>query len=71
MKSATIFYAWRVNMTHLGTYRQTNGGEMSPVAIAWLDWQLKGDNIAAKMFLGEDCGLCTNKHWHVQKRKLN
>jgi hypothetical protein len=71
MKNASLFYAWRNNMTHLGTYRQANGGELSPVAVAWLDWQLKGDKTASKMFSGENCGLCTNSHWHVQKRHMS
>jgi len=71
IKKPVVFYAWRVNMTHLGTYRQANGGELSPVATAWLDWRLKGDKTAAKMFEGGDCGLCTNVHWHVQKRHID
>jgi dienelactone hydrolase len=70
IKKPQVFYGWRVNMTHLGTYRQTDGGELSPVAIAWLDWRLKGDKEAAKMFAGADCGLCTNTHRHIQKRNL-
>ena len=63
-----LFYAWRNNMTHLGTYRQTNGGELSPIAVSWLDWQLKGDKAASGMFTGKACGLCTNVHWHVLDR---
>ena len=66
-----VFYAWRNNMTHLGTYRQTDGGELSPIAVAWLDWQLKGDTKAGQMFTGKNCGLCTNKHYHVQKKNMN
>src|SRR5579864_6528645 len=66
-----IFYAWRENMTHLGTYRQFNGGELAPVATAWLDWQLKNDETAAKMFKGKDCGLCRNPNWHVQKKNID
>lgn len=71
IRKPLVFYAWRVNMTHLGTYRQADGGELSPVATAWLDWQLKGDKEAARMFKGVDCGLCTNTHWHVQKRHID
>lgn len=70
MDKPPIFYAWRNNMMHLGTYRQTDGGELAPIAEAWLDWQLKGSKDAAKMFLGKDCGLCTNPHYHVQKKNL-
>jgi hypothetical protein len=70
LKKPPVFYAWRVNMTHLGTYRQSDGGELSPVAVAWLDWRLKGDKDAGGMFSGPNCGLCTNRHWHVQKRHI-
>ena len=35
---------------HGGTYAQPHGGEFSVVALAWLNWQLKGDQQAAKMF---------------------
>ena len=65
-----VFYAWRNNLTHLGTYRQTNGGELAPIATAWLDWQLKGDKAASQTFVGDDCGLCNNSHWHVWQRNM-
>jgi len=66
-----VFYAWRNNLTHLGTYRVADGGELAPIAVAWLDWQLKGDQTAARMFKGTSCGLCVNSHWHVQKKNMN
>ena len=28
------------------------------LSLAWWDWQLKGDEQAKKMFVGDDCGLC-------------
>ena len=42
---------------HGGTYREPRGGEFTVVALAWLQWQLKGDKKAAKMFVGNDCDL--------------
>ena len=42
---------------HGGTYREPHGGEFTVVALAWLQWQLKGDKKAAKMFVGNDCDL--------------
>jgi len=69
--AAPVFYAWRNNLTHLGTYRVADGGELAPIAVAWLDWQLKGDQTAARMFKGTSCGLCVNSHWHVQKKNMN
>ena len=66
-----VMWAWRVNMTHLGTYRQTDGGELSPIARGWLDWQLKGNQAASRMFKGLDCGVCNMRGWHVQTSNFN
>jgi acetyl esterase/lipase len=52
---------------HGGTYRQPHGGEFAIVALAWLDWQLKGDQKAAKMFKGKDCDLSKRKDWTIEK----
>ena len=68
---APIFHAWRTGLTHLGTYRQYLGGELAPIATAWLDWQLKGDQTAAKWFKGAACKLCTDANWHVDKKKID
>ena len=51
-----IFMA-NLNVGHGGTYGKPHGGEFAKVATAWLQWQLKGDNEAAKLFVGEPCGL--------------
>lgn len=55
---------------HGGTYREPHGGEFTIPALAWLDWQLKGDKEAAKMFLGKDCGLLKREKWTIEKNKL-
>jgi dienelactone hydrolase len=68
---APVFHAWRTGMTHLGTYRQYLGGELAPIATAWLDWQLKGDGNAAKWFKGSACKLCTDTNWHVDKTRID
>jgi hypothetical protein len=34
--------------------------------VAWLDWQVKGDQAASRLFMGADCGLCKRPEWHVQ-----
>jgi len=51
---------------HGGTYAQPHGGDFAVAALAWLNWQLKGDQEASKMFLGEDCGLCKETDWKVE-----
>ena len=55
---------------HGGTYRQDHGGEFTVPALAWLQWQLKGDAEAAKMFQGPDCGLAGREGWTVEKNDL-
>ena len=55
---------------HGGTYRQDHGGEFSVPAIAWLQWRLKGDAEAAKLFQGADCGLANREGWTVEKNGL-
>ena len=52
---------------HGGTYRQEHGGEFTVPALAWLQWQLKGDKEAAKLFQGDDCGLANREGWTVEK----
>jgi dienelactone hydrolase len=57
-----------LDVGHGGTFLQPNGGRAASVAVSWLDWQLKGDPEAAKRFTGDDCGLCKNPEWTVQKK---
>ena len=52
---------------HGGTYREPHGGEFTVVALAWLDWQLKGSAEAAKMFRGKNCGIAKRKDWTIEK----
>jgi hypothetical protein len=49
---------------------RSHGGEFAIVATAWLQWQLKDDEEAAKMFLGEPCGLSQRSGWKVEKKNI-
>jgi hypothetical protein len=64
-------HAYKDGVGHGGTYNQPNGGEFGKVAVALLEWQFKGDQEAAKMFLGANCGLCRDPHWHVEKKGID
>lgn len=55
---------------HAGTYAQAYGGEFTVPALAWLQWQLKGDQEAAKLFQGDPCGLALREGWTVEKNSL-
>ena len=67
-----VFYGVYPSVGHGGTYNQDNGGAFGPVAVAWLKWQLQGDNGARGKgyFVGEKCALCTDSNWQVQSRSL-
>ena len=64
------FRAYERGVGHGGTYREPNGGEFGGIAVAWLNWQLKGDQRAALMFRGPDCGLCVDPKWVVRTKNL-
>jgi hypothetical protein len=56
---------------HIATHRHKNGGRFAEVITAWLEFQLKGDAEAAKMFVGPQCGLCTDPQWVVTRKGMN
>jgi len=64
-----IFSA-NLNVGHGGTYSRPHGGEFAKVATAWLQWQLRGDKEAARMFVGDPCGLANIEGWKVGKKKI-
>lgn len=53
---------------HGGSYWQPNGGKAAAAVVAWLNWQLRGDAEAAKMFVGQDCGLCRDPAWEFKAK---
>ena len=67
-----IFYGVFPSVGHGGTYNLDNGGPFGQVAVAWLKWQLQGDNGATGKgyFVGDKCTLCADSGWQVQSRSL-
>jgi len=55
---------------HGGTYSQPNGGEYGRVATGWLQWTLKKDEAAGKMFSGPSCELCKDDNWKYEKKNF-
>jgi dienelactone hydrolase len=66
-----VFRAFEKGVGHGGTYHDPDGGAFGKVALAWLDWQLKGNKDAAKMFQGDECGLCIDMQWVTRKKKID
>lgn len=58
-----------VGVGHGGTYWNPNGGKAAAAVVAWLEWQLRGDPEAAKVFEGEDCGLCRDPAWTFESNR--
>ena len=65
-----VFYGSRHNAGHTATVFHPGGGEFANVASNWLLYQLKGDKEAGKMFVGKNCGLCTNPNWDTDSKGL-
>jgi dienelactone hydrolase len=65
-----VFFA-NLDVGHAGTYGEPNGGAYAGVASAWLEWQLLGDKKAAKTFVGDDCRLCVDSKWTVEKHGID
>jgi hypothetical protein len=56
--------------SHGGDFLRPNGGPSAKVAVQWLEWQLRGDKTAEAYFVGEACGLCTDKEWTIQRKNF-
>jgi hypothetical protein len=55
---------------HGGTFLEPNGGAAASVAVSWLDWHLRGDPQSAKRFVGDDCGLCRDSRWSLERKQF-
>jgi dienelactone hydrolase len=64
------FYGARHNAGHTATVFHPGGGEFANVASNWLLWTFKGDKKAGAMFVGKNCGLCTNSNWDVKSKGI-
>jgi len=56
---------------HGGTFNEPNGGAAASVAVSWLDWQLRGDLKSGQRFVGDDCGLCKDTQWLLQRKQFS
>jgi hypothetical protein len=65
-----VFVA-NLDVGHGGTYMQPHGGDFAKVATAWYQWQLKGDQEAAKMFTGETPGITNMEGWTYEKKNID
>ena len=66
-----VFYGARHNAGHTATVFHPGGGEFANVAVNWLRYHFKTDEEAGKMFVGEECGLCTDANWDTGSKGLD
>jgi len=58
--------------SHGGTFREYNGDGFAVAGVAWVQWNMKGDKKAAKMFKGDQCGLAKDSKWiEIKKNKID
>lgn len=55
--------------TFLGLGRPVILERLNASTLAWLRWQLMGDQSLRSTFLGSSCGLCTDPNWTVSPPK--
>jgi hypothetical protein len=70
IENLPTFYGARHNAGHTATVFHPGGGEFANVASNWLLWTFKGDKKAGAMFVGKNCGLCTNSNWDVKSKGI-
>lgn len=70
LRGIPALWAYRKATGHDGTFAESNGGDFGKVGVAWLNWHLKGDKNAGRMFVGADCGLCRDPQWVVKQKDL-
>jgi hypothetical protein len=70
LNTVPVFYGWRDELEHIGTFGAANGGELGVITVKWLEWQTRGSAEAAKMFKGSSCALCKDPAWHIQRKRI-
>jgi hypothetical protein len=60
------------NIGHGGDLSSSRGGDFTKINLAWLNWQLKGDETATGkgLLVGSGCSYCTNSAWEVDSDNL-
>jgi dienelactone hydrolase len=57
---------------HGGDLSKPNGGDFGKINLAWLNWQLKGDESATGkgMLIGPNCPYCRDSAWDVKSANV-
>ena len=60
-----------MDVGHGGTYGRPHGGEFATVALGWLNWQLKSDQVSAKLFTTDNFELSKSDVWKVDRKNID
>jgi hypothetical protein len=66
-----LFYGWKAGVGHAAVDLAIVRGVFAPVVVAWLDWQFRHDQAAARLFSGANCTLCQDPQWTVQRKLID
>jgi hypothetical protein len=69
IKNVPLFKT-NLDVGHGGTLVEPHGGKFAETATQWLLWQLKGDQQAGQTFVGDNCGLCRQAEWKVERKNM-
>jgi Chlorophyllase enzyme len=64
-----LFFGLLAGVGHTDEFSKANGGRWGRVVIAWLRWQLAGDESFARSFVGQDCEFCKGD-WTAMKHAI-
>jgi hypothetical protein len=65
-----VFWATLLAAGHNAPVVQ-DSGPYRPATTAWFLWQLQGDEHAAEMFKGVECGYCMSPAWAVERKGID
>lgn len=62
------FYGSLLGAIHVQVPFEPFMGRIARAATAWFQWHLMGDGSKESVFLGDDCEMCQDSYWSVQRK---
>jgi hypothetical protein len=59
-----------MNVGHMATYFQANGGEFGVAASRWAEWVLRGNKTSSNFFTGTGAGTAVGDGWTTVSSSL-
>jgi hypothetical protein len=57
-----------LDVGHMATYYELQGGQFGKAAVAFYDWQMKGDARAGEKFLNPASSPLTKDGWRIESK---